>query len=93
VIELNVDCGLKNFNEAGVQGNNKGLRSIRLKLARMAQIADHHDVITRLWLGLDLKVSNIRSAISPVHTLLCNFTATVGLLATFTLLSIFQCIT
>ena len=56
LIELNADCGLKNFNETGLEANNKILRLIRLKLARKtSQTANLHDVINRLWLGSDPK--------------------------------------
>ena len=66
LIEMNGDCGLKNFDESGLEANNKVLRSIRLKLSRKtSQTANLLDVINRLWLGSDPKVNNIRMKAQP----------------------------
>ena len=62
----NDDCGLKNFDESGLEANNKVLRSIRLKLARKtSQIANLNDVINRMFLGSDPKVNIIRMKAQP----------------------------
>ena len=54
LIEMNDGCGLKCFDESGLDANNKILRSFCLKLARKTSQADNlEDVINRLWLGSD----------------------------------------
>ena len=61
LIELNDDNGLKNWDESGLEANNKILRTIRQKLARKTSQSDNlNDVIRRLWLGSDPKAKNIR---------------------------------
>ena len=74
LIELNADCGLKNFDETGLEANNKILRLIRLKLARKtSQTANLHDVINRLWLGSDPKVNNICLKTEPYRKNCCEY--------------------
>ena len=74
LIELNADCGLKNFDETGLEANNKILRLIRLKLARKtSQTANLHDVINRLWLGSDPKVNNICLKTQPYCKNCCEY--------------------
>lgn len=66
LIEHNDDSRLKNFDESGLEANNKILRSIRLKLARKtSQTANLTHVIHRLWLGSDPKVNHIRLHTQP----------------------------
>ena len=66
LIEMNGDHGLKNFDEAGLEGNNKILRTIRLKLARKtSQSANLDDTIRRLWLGSDPQVNVVRMKVQP----------------------------
>ena len=61
LIEMNGSCGLKCFDESGMEASHKILRSIRLKLARKTSQNDNlEDVINRLWLGSDPKVNEIR---------------------------------
>ena len=61
LIDMNEGCGLKNWDESGLEANNKVLRAIRLKLARKTSQADNlEDVINRMWLGSDPKINHIR---------------------------------
>ena len=74
LIELNADCGLKNFDETCLEANNKILRLIRLKLARKtSQNTNLHDVINRLWLGSDPKVNNICLKTQPFFKNCCEY--------------------
>ena len=66
LIEMNGNCGLKAWDESGLEANNKILRSIRLKLARKTSQSDNlEDCINRLWLGSDPKVNNVRIKAQP----------------------------
>ena len=63
---MNGNCGLKAWDESGLEANNKVLRSIRLKLARKTSQSDNlEDCINRLWLGSDPKVNNVRIKAQP----------------------------
>ena len=63
---MNGDHGLKNFDEAGLEGNNKILSTIRLKLARKtSQSANLDDTIRRLWLGSDPQVNVVHMKVQP----------------------------
>ena len=56
LMENNDECGLKNFDESGLEANNKVLRGIRTKLARKTSQDDNLNyTINRLWLGSVLK--------------------------------------
>ena len=66
LIEMNEDCGLKNFDESGLEASNKVLRTIRLKLARKTSQSDNlDDTIRRMWLGSDPKANNVRLKAQP----------------------------
>ena len=66
IIEMKRDRGLKNFDKSGLEGSNKILRTIRLKLARKtSQSANLEDTIRRMWLGSDPKVCTVRMKVQP----------------------------
>ena len=65
-IDMNDDCGLKSFDESGLEANNKVQRSIRLKLSRKTSQSENlEDVINRMWLGSDPRVNNFRIKTQP----------------------------
>lgn len=69
LIQLNEDCGLKAWDESGLESNNKVLRTIRQRLARkISQSANIHDVINRLWLISDPKINLIELKTKPFCT-------------------------
>lgn len=63
---MNSEQGLKNWDESGLEANNKILRNIRQKLARKTSQTDNlNDVIQRLWLGSDPQANLIRLRSQP----------------------------
>lgn len=72
LIKMNNDRGLKNWDECGLEANNKILREVRLRLSRKTCQQDNlEDVINRLWLISDPKVNCIRTKLQSFCTY-CN---------------------
>ena len=69
LIERN-DCrGLKNFDESGLEANNKILRTVRLNLARKTSQNDNlKDCVNRMWLGSDPQINLITFKPQPFCT-------------------------
>ena len=72
LIEMNEECGLGSLDEAGLEGNNKILRAIRIKLSRKtSQIVNLRDTLNRMWVGSDPLVNKEREKALP-YCKLCN---------------------
>ena len=79
LIEMNRDRGLKNFDESGLEGSNKILRTIRLKLARKtSQSANLEDTIRRMCLGSDPKVCTVHMKVQHFANIVLNMDIPLG---------------
>ena len=66
LIQLNESFGLGNLDESGLEGNNKLLRAIRIKLSRKTNQSDNlEDTLQRMWIQSDPVVNMERRKAQP----------------------------
>ena len=69
LMKNNDNHGLGSLDEAGLEGCNKILRSVRINLARkMSQKVNLHDTINRMWVASDPQVNKEREKTLPYCT-------------------------
>ena len=67
LIESNDEHGLGSFDESGLEGNNKILRNIRLRLSRKtSQTHNLIDTLNRMWISSDPNINTVRQSTKPM---------------------------